>query len=155
MCAIQYILIMIYFATRYRKYVNMSISIFSIIIIILIKWKYFLCSSTTTISDDIKHRAISRRHTYYQKIWVTRNKPCLYIVWCLPWTTGSMVQRNHRYTTSTSAVSVGHNSFNVTQTYTFSPQRQVDGVKYICQSSFQTAPRHVSTSSVELFLYCE
>ncbi|XP_060578471.1 cell adhesion molecule 2-like [Ruditapes philippinarum] len=57
--------------------------------------------------------------------------------------------------TSSSAVSTGNNSYNVTQTYTFTPQRQDDGVKYICQSSFRTAPRHISTSSVELFLYCE
>ena len=53
---------------------------------------------------------------------------------------------------SSSSVNKGSDYFNVTQTYTFTPQRQDDGVKYICQSSFQTAPRHISTTSAELLL---
>ena len=57
--------------------------------------------------------------------------------------------------TSSSSVNEGNNSYTVIQTYRFTPQRQDDGVKYICQSSFPTQPRHIATTSAELLLNCE
>ncbi|XP_053372824.1 cell adhesion molecule 3-like [Mercenaria mercenaria] len=53
---------------------------------------------------------------------------------------------------STSTVTAGTRSYNVSEKYTFTPERQDDGTRYICQSSFKTDPRHISAVSVELVL---